>query len=407
MRGLRTVEVFQQRSLVISFLPVSGWLIFLAVLVTSLPPVLALRNRRMQKPAAAPPHQPDGRPHVSVIMPARNEGAMIAEAIRTVLSTQLVDFELILVNDRSTDDTGAVMDRAAVADSRVRVIHISDLPAGWLGKNHAMHTAAENAAGEFLLFTDGDILYQPETIAAAVEYANREQLQHLCLLPRMIPGSLIENVLTTFFGMCFAIGMQLHLIRTRFPLSYAGVGAFNMIRADFYRQCGGHLPIRMDVLDDVKLGKLAKRSGGRSDFLLAEDWLSVRWQPSLWGVICGLEKNGFASLNYSLLQISLVTVLFTLIFVLPFAIPAVAIAGILTWEAAAGFAATAILWHLLFLWLVASLPQGVRMVPFFLAGPWLMAFAYWRSAVITLRQGGVRWRDSFYSLTELRSSIYH
>lgn len=388
-------------------LQVSGWLIFLAVLITSLPPVVALRNRRMQKPAAAPSPQPGGQPHVSVIMPARNEGAMIAEAVRSVLSTQLVTFELILVDDRSTDNTGKVMDQAAATDTRVRVIHIAELPPGWLGKNHAMHTAAQNAAGKFLLFTDGDILYQPETIAAAVEYAEREQLQHLCLLPRMIPGSLIENVLTTFFGMCFAIGMQLHLIRTRFPLSYAGVGAFNMIGADFYRQCGGHLPIRMDVLDDVKLGKLAKRSGGSSDFLLAEDWLSVRWQPSLWGVVCGLEKNGFASLNYSMLQIGLVTVLFTLIFVLPFAVPAAAIAGILTWETAAGFTATAILWHLLFLWLVAPLPQGLLMVPCFLVGPWLMAFAYWRSAVITLRQGGVRWRDSFYSLAELRNSIYH
>ena len=388
----------------VTFAFITGWTIFAGILILSVPPIAALRNRRMRNP------DPDAMNHrtslVSVIMPARNEGEMIAESIRSILASTSVNLELITVNDRSSDNTGAVMDAAAATDGRVRVIHISELPDGWLGKNHAMHCAAQQAKGDYMLFTDGDIIYQPETIAAALQYKTREKLDHLCLLPRMIRGSLIENVLTTFFGMCFAIGMQLHLIRTKFPLSYAGVGAFNMIRTDFYRKCGGHTPIRMDVLDDVKLGKLVKRSGGNSDFLLAEDWLSVRWQPSLWGVVCGLEKNGFASLNYSLIQISLVTVLFTAIFVLPFAVPLAAAGGLVDWSTASGFLAAGLSWHLLFLWLVYSMPQGLRMVPFFLAGPWLMAFAYWRSAVITLRQGGVRWRDSFYSLRQLRGEIY-
>lgn len=217
----------------------------------------------------------------------------------------------------------------------------------------------------------------------------------------MIQGSLLENVMTTFFGLAFATGMQLHLIRTRWPMSYAGVGAFNLVEANFYRSFGGHEPIRLDVLDDVKLGKLVKRNNGATDFLLAEQWLSVRWQPSLWGVITGLEKNGFASLNYSMSQILVVTLIFILTFVAPIVAPLC-----LPWNQAAGFAATLVMWHLVYGWLVWSIPNGRRLIPFFLAGPFLMAFAYWRSAVITWRQGGVRWRNSFYPLQQLRAGLY-
>jgi hypothetical protein len=149
-----------------------------------------------------------------------------------------------------------------------------------------------------------------------------------------------------------------------------------------------------------------KRSGGRSDFLLADEWLSVRWQPSLWGVVTGLEKNAFASLNYSLLQITLVTLLFALLFTLPIVLPLLVPAGLVGFATASGFLALAVLWHLLFAFLVWPLEGALLMVPLFFCGPWLMAFAYWRSAVITLRQGGVRWRNSFYPLGQLRAALY-
>ena len=377
----------------------TGWIIFAGVLITSVPAIVALKLKRMSGVGLAASQQVSDlsrhAPFVSVIMPARNEEIQIAEALRTLLKCEGVTLEIIAVNDRSTDKTGAIMDEVARSDSRVRVIHIQELPDNWLGKNHAMHQASLQARGTWLLFTDGDILFQPGTIAAAVRYMQYHSLKHLCLLPEMIPGSLIENVLTTFFGMCFAIGMQLHLIRTRFPLSYAGVGAFNMVDADFYRKVGGHIPIRLDVLD-----------GGRSDFLLADEWLSVRWQPSLWGVVTGLEKNAFASMNYSLRRIGVVTLLFIAIFVAPFVLPLLVPFQILTMQQAGGFLATAVLWHALFAWTVWPVPNGLRMIPFFVAGPWLMAFAYWRSAIITLRQGGVRWRNSFYPLKQLRAAMY-
>lgn len=394
-----------------SFLMISGWIFLAFSAVAAIPAVAALRIKRLPASTAAASLPPEwltdsARPLVSVIVPARNEEQQIGQALRSLLASETVPLEIIAVNDRSEDSTGRIMDQVALEDGRLRVVHITELPAGWLGKNHAMHCASQAARGRFLLFTDGDIHYQPGAISAAIAWMQRHQLKHFCMLPKMIPGSLLENVLTNFFGMCFAMGMQLHLLRTRFPLSYAGVGAFNMVEAEFYRRAGGHEPIRMDVLDDVKLGKLMKRSGGRSDFILADDWLSVRWQPSLWGVVTGLEKNAFASLNYSLLQISLVTVLFLFLFTLPSVLPSLVLGGVVGLPQAAGFLALAVLWHVLFAWLVWPLPGALLMVPLFFCGPWLMAFAYWRSAVITLRQGGVRWRNSFYPLHQLRAALY-
>ena len=376
-----------------------GWVICVGVAITTLPAVIALKLKRLKLPTVATATME--LPGVSVIIPARNEQAQIRNALTTLLQSTGVRLELIAVNDRSTDETGRIMDEVAATDDRLKVIHISDLPDGWLGKNHAMHVASTVATQELLLFTDGDILYEPRAIEAAVRHFDRHRLQHLCLLPKMIPGSLIENVLVCFFGLAFAVGMQIHLIRTRWPLAYAGVGAFNLVDAKFYRSVGGHQPIALDVLDDVKLGKLIKRSGGKSDFQMADEWLSVRWQPSLWGVVTGLEKNGFASLNYSLSQILFVTVVFLVTMIFPCVAPLV-----LAFPDASGWFAAALVWHLAFAGLVYRLPAGWKMIPFFMAGPCIMAFAYWRSTVITLRQGGVKWRDSFYPLKQLRKSMY-
>ena len=377
-----------------------GWIVFSVVIVTTIPAVIALKLKRLSMPESADPNVV--LPGVSVIVPARNEEAQIRNTLTTLLKSEGVGVELIAVDDRSTDATGRIMDEIAATDSRLRVIHVAEVPEGWLGKNHAMHVGSAHATRELLLFTDGDILFEPRAIEAAVRHFRGCRLQHLCLLPKMIPGSLLENVLVTFFGLAFSVGMQVHLIRTRWPMAYAGVGAFNLVDAAFYRKLGGHLPIALDVLDDVKLGKMIKKNGGNSDFQMADEWLSVRWQPSLWGVVKGLEKNGFASMNYSLPQILFVTLIFFVAMIFPCVSPLV-----LPFPAASGFVATAIAWHVAYTILVFRLPGAWKLIPLFMTGPCLMAFAYWRSTFITLRQGGVRWRDSFYPLKQLREAIYH
>ncbi len=387
-----------------------GWIVFTVVAVFTIPAIIALSLKKLlpyQQGLSIANSVAEGNeassslPSISVIVPARNEGAQIRNGLTTLLNSTGVEIEIIAVDDRSTDSTGQIMDELARTDSRLTVIHITQLPDGWLGKNHAMHVASQRATGELLLFTDGDILYEPYAIETAVRHFVGQKLQHLCLLPRMLPGSIFENAVVTFFGLAFAVGMQLHLIKTRWPLSYAGVGAFNLVDAKFYRSIGGHTPIAMDILDDVKLGKMIKKNGGTIDFQMAQELLSVRWQPSLWGVVTGLEKNGFASLNYSIPQFLFFTFVFLLTMMFPYVSPFV-----LTLHNASGFVATAVLWHLAFAFVVFRMPGGLPLTPLFPVGAVLMAFAYWRSTFITLRQGGVRWRDSFYPLAQLRKGLY-
>ncbi|MEZ6129124.1 MAG: glycosyltransferase family 2 protein [Planctomycetaceae bacterium] len=387
-----------------AFLTMCGWTLFVAVAIWVIPPVVWFLARRLPATQKIPL---DTCPVVVVIVPARNEEAAVAQALTSILKSNYPKLHLIAVNDRSTDRTGPLMVEACRNDARATVIHIDHLPEGWLGKNQAMHVAAQQAFEKFpgdegmlLLFTDGDVIYEAAAISSAVEYLGRKSLDHLCLLPRMIPGSFLENSVVAFFGFAVAIGQQTHLVTTRWPLAYAGVGAFNLIRSDVYRRFEGHRPIAMDVLDDMKLGKLVKQNGGRQDFLGAPDVLSIRWYNSLWQVITGLEKNGYASLSYSRWQLATTTVIFFATMVAPYLLSV-----LLPGEQAVGFMATVVLWHVMYVITAIGFGGSLLLLPMFPVGAWLMAFAFWRSAWITERQGGIRWRDSFYPLDELRRRI--
>ena len=379
---------------------VSGWLIFLVWLASLLPSAVSLLSRTLDR-RTAKLSGPDVWPPVSVIVPARDEAEHIEESLRSLLAIDYPRVEIIAVDDRSQDGTGDVMDRLSVADPRLRVIHVPDLPEGWLGKNHALHVGAQAAGGDYLLFTDGDVFFKPDAIRLAIVYAAHYRVDHLCLVPRMVPGGYWENSLVAYFALVFTMGMQPWLVPTSFKLVYVGVGAFNLVRADAYRQAGGHWPIRMDVIDDVKLGKLMKRSGFRQDILLPGDRVRVRWQNSAWGVIRGLEKNAFASQNYSLIKTGLVTLCFCILVVLPYvAVP------VLRDERCLGYAATLVLVHIVYAVTGKIFGSGWSVLPALPVAALGMLLAFWRSAIVTLRQGGVRWRGTFYPLAELRRHLY-
>lgn len=374
-----------------------GWILFASIAVWAVVPTFWFVLRRLK-----PVQNIDdvAWPKVSIIVPACNEESAVECSLRSLLALDYPYYEVIAVNDRSTDSTGQIMDRVAADADNCRVVHVTELPDDWLGKNHAMHLAASQATGELLLFTDGDVIHEPAALQSAVDFLERKKLQHLCLLPKMIPGSYVEDSLVAFFGFAFAIGQQVHLIGTTLPFAYAGVGAFNLINAEFYRSFGGHKTLAMDVIDDARLGRLVKRNGGRQDFLGAPSLLSLRWYDSLWAVIKGLEKNGFASLNYSLFSVAMCTVLFVGAMIVPyFVIPLFGL------QAASGFTATVVLWHVLYTIVSISFGGKLSLAPMFPVAASLMSFAFWRSTWITLRQGGVRWRTSFYQLDDLKRAL--
>lgn len=341
----------------------------------------------------------DDLPPLSIIVPARDEAAAIEEALQRMLSLDYPDYDLIAVNDRSTDGTGAIMDRVAQqVGNRLRVVHIDQLPEGWLGKNHAMSVGVSQARGEFILLTDGDVMFDPLTLRRAMAAVRAGQLDHLVLLPKTVTSTYFETALMNLFCLMLMASTRFPLVRWKwFKDAYLGVGAFNLLRRSAFDQIGGFRSLQLEVADDLMLGRLVKHNGLNQDVYGGQGSVSVRWQSGgVWSIVRGLEKNAFSGTGYSITQtIGAVTVLCLL-----FVAPVIAAAcGYWTWPVGILTLGSLIL-SVGTAWTVGfPLTVGI----FY---PWAMvvfAFIMLRSMVLTLRQGGIRWRDTFYSLESLRA----
>ena len=245
-------------------------------------------------------------PRVSIIVPARNEEESIEATLRQLLALDYSNYEIIAVNDRSTDATGRIMDEVArqakadedVRPSRLRITHVSELPAGWLGKTHAMWTAAQAATGDWLLFTDADVLFKPDTLRRAIAYAESDRADHVVLFPRMIMKRPGERMMIAFFQALFVFGHRPWKVADPKARDHMGVGAFNMVRRSVYDAIGSYEALRMEVLDDMKLGKVIKNAGFRQRCVFGEDLISLRWAKGAFGIVNNLTKNFFAVLSF-------------------------------------------------------------------------------------------------------------
>lgn len=376
-----------------------GWT-FAAFWLHGFVAMAVMRTRTLARQASDLP-EPARWPALSVIIPARNEVAAIERALRSHLASDYPGLEVVAVDDRSNDGTGAVMDRVAAEDPRLTVLHLTELPDGWLGKCHALARGAATARGELLLFTDGDVVLAPDTQRLAVRYLEARTVDHLVLLPGVAGGGYLEGAMLATFAMMFGAATQMAYAHTRLPFAYVGVGAFNLARRTVYERGGGHVPLALEVADDLMLGKLLKRAGGRQHVLDGQTALHVRWQVGLGGIVRGLEKNGFAGMHYSL------AILVACSLVMLLAVPGTyVLAFVPGGPPSRGFAAAALLMHACHALAGRTLGGGARVT---LAWPLMLPlFLYtcWRSALITLWQGGVRWRDTFYPLARLRAGRY-
>lgn len=336
-------------------------------------------------------------PKLSIIVPARNEAPQISDCLASLLSSDYPALEIIAVNDRSTDQTGFLMERLATTDPRLTVVHIDQLPAGWLGKTHALHRGAQQATGDYFLFTDGDVLFARQTLRLAVRYAIDRQTDHLCLLPRALTQGYWETALTQFVALLFVLTTRPWAVNRSARGAYSGVGAFNLVRSEAYQHCGGHAAVKLDVVDDMALGHLFRQRGLRSRILVADDLLSLRWHSGVRGLIRGVEKNSFAAMGFSLIHLAL----FTLLFSLAFAMPYLGLANLAQapyW----GYACAVLILHGTFAYWnhTTGNPWSIGLsVPIVAL---LCLWALWRSALITLLRGGIQWRETFYPLAVLR-----
>jgi glycosyltransferase involved in cell wall biosynthesis len=340
-------------------------------------------------------------PRLSIVVPARNEQDTIEPALASLLNLDYGNYEVIAVNDRSTDRTGEILARlVSASNGRLRVVHVTELPSGWLGKPHAMWRGAQQASGDWLLFTDADVVFRPDALRRAVVYAEAEHTDHLALFPEMEMHSAGERMMLALFAMFIVLQCRPWKVADPGSREYVGGGVFNMIRRPAYERIGGFKALRMEVIEDMKLGKLVKASGFTQRCALAPGLVRIRWVVGALGFVRGVTKNLFAWVEFQLWRALLLVMTLAFFLLLPYA-------GVILapgWSKA-GFALAL---FLIFCVYVAISFQSSISPLYALTQPLgavLLIYAIVRSVSVTLWNGGITWRETKYSLEELRKGV--
>jgi chlorobactene glucosyltransferase len=354
-----------------------AWLLAFVRTITNL--VLIPRLRA----GAVPPHEP----LVSVIIPARNEADSIARTVRALLLQTYRHLEVIVVNDRSTDETGAIL--GAIDDERLRVIDGEETPDGWLGKPWALHQGSRLARGEMLLFVDADVTYLPPAVRAAVAHRAIRNPALLALMPHFEMRGFGENATMPMLAMtCFTFLPTWFSNRTRIAALALGGGTGNLVARDDYEAAGGHEALKRSVIDDVGLARLMRQRGGATEVVFADDMVSVRMYRGLREVVAGFTKNAFAGLGRSYL-VAILAVAGSVVFhILPYV---TALMG--SWIGLATVVVITATRVILFRSLRYRLDNAVLLHPVMVA---IWAWILLRSTWLTGFRGKVTWRGRTY-----------
>jgi len=338
-------------------------------------------------------------PYISVIFAARNEAEKLSGALETLLAMDYPRYEVVGVDDRSQDATPQILDQFARASQRLKVVRVTELPPGWLGKPHALERAYEQASGDWLVFTDADVHFAPDSLRRAMALVQEKDLDHLTLIVHVDLKGFWETTAASYFSLGFAFSGQPWRVSKPSSRYYLGVGAFQLLRRSTYQAIGTHRRLALEVVDDMKLGKLVKLGGFRSGVGFAEQMLRVRWHEGLCDMVRGVTKNLFAACGFRM-SVALGYIAGTFAAsILPF------LALLFTTglpRLLAGVAA------------IAAMAQHARLIPppfsrlYALTHPLGAAVCCYmmaRSMVLTLWRGGVIWRGTFYPLEELRRGL--
>jgi chlorobactene glucosyltransferase len=258
-------------------------------------------------------------PRVSVIIPARDEERTIGRTVSAMLAQTYPELEVIVVNDRSADSTGAIL--SGLAHPRLHVLEGEEPLPGWLGKPWALHQGSKGATGELLLFVDADVLYEPDAIRAAVAHMQQRPMALLSLFPRVVMRGFWEHVVMPSLAVAAFTFLPVWLTNhTRLRLLAVGGGPGNLVIRDDYVACGGHAALKDAVVDDIALARLMRQRGLRTEFVRADEHVSVRMYEGLREIVEGFTKNAFAAFNYSYIVGAGAALLAPVFHVLPFVV---------------------------------------------------------------------------------------
>jgi glycosyltransferase involved in cell wall biosynthesis len=345
---------------------------------------------------------PADTPSIAIIVPARNESVAIESCLRSLLQQDYPNLQILAVDDRSTDSTGNLIDALATANpTRLCALHVTELPAGWLGKTHAMALAARHAISihqpAWLLFTDADVLFQPQAIRRSLAQAVATQADHFVTFPTPIIQSPGEGMLLAYLGvMGLWVTRPWRAANPKALRDSIGIGAFNLLRTSAYQQLGGFDTLRMEILEDLTLARKVKLTGLRQRVAVAPGMVTIHWASGALGIIRVMTKNLFAVFHFRIAPVLLSILWLTLFCIGPEAflfVPQTRLPAILTLAAVAG------------LYLLSS--RHSRISPWnavlFPVSAAMFLYSLLLSTFTTLKDGGVTWRGTFYPLTELRN----
>jgi chlorobactene glucosyltransferase len=255
-------------------------------------------------PAANPPGL------VSIFVPAKDEEKTIERCLRSLLQQEGVAFELFAVDDRSTDRTAELVQRMADQDQRLKLIQIKELPPGWTGKCNALQQAQAHGKGDWLLFVDADTIHHPRCIATALEYATKNNVDLLSLLPALEAASFWEGVVQPFAASCLIVLYPLARVNDPTDKDHAFAnGQFILIRRSAYDAIGGHESVRDKFLEDVNMARQIRNTGLSLNVAVAPELFATRMYASLASIIKGWSRILYSGLDHRLSRLAILTAL--------------------------------------------------------------------------------------------------
>ena len=342
---------------------------------------------------------PDKWPSLSVIVPACNEEADIEQAASSLVSQDYPHLQVILVNDRSTDNTGRIIDRLANDSACVTAIHINSLPEGWLGKVHALEQGMKQATGDWILITDADINFSNNILKNTIAYVLKNKIDHLALMPGIVKKNFWLQVAIQSFGLLFLLSTRATSVNKEGSKNIIGVGAFNLVKRDTFRKTPGFSWLKMETVDDMGVGLMMNNAGGQSHFAIADKALRLSWYESVSAMFRGLEKNLFgAGPGYNPFKLVSQVVIIWCLLAAPFvtfAIDDLALNILL--------GSVVVLYILFSVFFVREKQLETLRLLLFPLGLFLTTLMMLWAGFKCMKNGGIKWRGTHYTIKQLKA----
>ncbi len=260
----------------------------------------AARLRRARFLLGPDTHPPDDReaPRLSVLIPARDEAETLGACLAGVQAQDTAIHEILVLDDRSTDGTAAIVDAMAEEDPRIRRLSGGELPRGWLGKNHALAQAAREASGDWLLFLDADVSLAPQAIRQALAEARSSGADMLSWFAGLEMRTFWERCLMPFVADFIVLFSPLHKVNEPSNPQCIANGQFILIRRTVYDRIGGHAANRASIIDDVSLARAVKFGGWRLRMVFAPELMRTRMYSTFGAIWRGWAKNMYPAMKY-------------------------------------------------------------------------------------------------------------